>query len=674
MKVIYYFFLTLLLFPLVGAAQNESGKLINLGTQVSETWLEGSTFADDDAGNKWIYTVLRGKPGYLLGINLTTNTLDVNLPLEKMDGAWDINVSSDGWIYIAGSAGGRLARHRPGSQQIEDLGKPLTSETYLFAVVAGKNGEMFGATYPGCRVFRYHPSEGFSDVGSGPIVPGENYVHGLAYHAGTDKVFAGIGSHSYLVELDPRTGEKRELLPEAYRGLPGFVYDMGVVKGLDGGDRLLANLPDLKKTIVYNLDKRSMDKELKGSVMVKSAIKSPDNQEVFYTTGTSLYSLDLTKPTQTPKKLIEIQKAMAMSWGKDKELYILSFDGKLIKYNPKTNSITPINIELPTQPVGINITKLGPDGRIWTSGYLVGSNSAYDPESGKVTHYSGLHQSESITVNGSNMYFGIYPGGKLYLYNTKLPWNLKGNAIYNNKLPEDLNTGNPKLIGEYPNQDRPFAGVKISDSGKMLFGTVPDYGRLGGALIEYDPETGKSVAYENVFPDLSVVSLINAGGQILVGTSVWGGLGIKPAVSDAKLFTWDPVTKKKTYELIPVPNAKAITCLINGPDGNVWGVADGVLFIFNPLSHIVVSQHKIFEVTVEKKNGAVWRDVNLIIHPSGQIYGTGNGGLFRIDPKTKNVTNIKTGVPAFFLSMDKKGRFYFRDGKDLWQFTPAENL
>ncbi|MNT54457.1 hypothetical protein D3C72_1916220 [compost metagenome] len=83
----------------------------------------------------------------------------------------------------------------------------------------------------------------------------------------------------------------------------------------------------------------------------------------------------------------------------------------------------------------------------------------------------------------------------------------------------------------------------------------------------------------------------------------------------------------------------------------------------------VISSHKLFELTAQQKNSAVWRDVNLVIHPSGQVYSTGNGRLFHIDPQSKKA-RIISEKPAFFVSMDKQGILYFRDGKDLWSYTP----
>src|SRR5690606_6232205 len=135
-------------------------------------------------------------------------------------------------------------------QQVEDLGQALKGEIYLWEIVAGKDGEIFGTTYPGCRVFRYHPNDGFSDVGNGPLVTGQDYVRCIAYHEKTGNIYAGIGSRTYLIELDPKTGAKRQILPEKFTGKAGFVYPLVIVPDLANGDRLFATVAG--KTLIYN--------------------------------------------------------------------------------------------------------------------------------------------------------------------------------------------------------------------------------------------------------------------------------------------------------------------------------------------------------------------------------------------------------------------------------------
>ncbi|MBA4493295.1 hypothetical protein ACFO25_06500 [Paenactinomyces guangxiensis] len=60
----------------------------------------------------------------------------------------------------------------------------------------------------------------------------------------------------------------------------------------------------------------------------------------------------------------------------------------------------------------------------------------------------------------------------------------------------------------------------------------PDY--LGRALTIFDPGSGQYDDYRNVVANQSVISLAYKDGFIYGGTSVSGGLGLKPAETEAK--------------------------------------------------------------------------------------------------------------------------------------------
>ncbi|MGV3507641.1 MAG: hypothetical protein ACO1N7_00025, partial [Sphingobacteriaceae bacterium] len=150
------------------------------------------------------------------------------------------------------------------------------------------------------------------------------------------------------------------------------------------------------------------------------------------------------------------------------------------------------------------------------------------------------------------------------------------------------------------------------------------------------------------------------------GSTTRGGLGIMAVEKEARLFGWNPATKSKVFEVVPVPNARAITCLINGPEGEVWGIADGILFIFDPTKREVIFKKTLY--TVSQGGAGFYYEAKLAVHPSGMIYGTGGGNLFQIDPKTKDYTIIKKG--ARLLTIDKQGRVYTVINETLWQYTP----
>ena len=634
-------------------ANRAPGKFADLGPQVSAAAIQGSVFARDDKGREMAYTVVRGEPAHLLGYDIQTNKLVVDLPLEKTDGVWDLAVSSDGWLYVP-SASGYLFKHRPGTQQIQNLGYTLQGETYLWDLAPGKDGEIFGATYPGCRVFRYHPNDGFSDVGRGPLVEGEKYVRSLVYHEKTGKIYAGVGSHAHLVELDPKTGKKNEFLPAMYKDHE-FVYNMSLMPGMKGGDRLLALITSgsENKSLVINLKTKKVEQVL-GALDVRSASLSPDKKWVYYTSKGKLYTVELAKPAEAAKEVMAASGAITMAWGKDNELSMITSGREVVKYYPATGKSTTTKLDVPEQPIAIQSILAGPDGRIWSGGYVAGGHGVFDPASGKKDTFKGLHQTEGMAVQGSRIYFGVYPHGRLYVYDSQKPW--------------DMAQKNPRLIEQVEGQSRPFAIANADLKGTVFFGMVPEYGLLGGSLLEYDPVTDQLTDYKDVVQDQSIVALCHADNMIYGGTSVWGGIGAHPKEAEGKLFVWDAAAGKKVMETVPVPGAKAVTCLKMGLDGNLWGVAGGTLFTYSVKDNKVVSKHQLYPISQERANNFVWRDAFLVMHPNDLVYGTANDELFVVNPATMEVTKLDNN--ASLLTSGKDNKLYFRRGTHLWSYEP----
>jgi hypothetical protein len=129
--------------------------------------------------------------------------------------------------------------------------------------------------------------------------------------------------------------------------------------------------------------------------------------------------------------------------------------------------------------------------------------------------------------------------------------------------------------------------------------------------------------------------------KIIGGTSIRGGLGIDAKATDAKLFIWDPASEKVVFETVPLKGARLVTGLLVMPDKNVWGWADGTLFIFDPAKREIVKTKKLLEV--DNKKGVGWRNAMMELHSSGQIYGTVDQRFIRLDPKTLNLTVLKKG-------------------------------
>lgn len=625
-----------------------AGQFVNLGPQITASTLIGTTFTRDRAGNLLACSVMRGQPAKLVVFDLQSGKIQKILPLVGAEGAWNAVTASDHSVYVGTDSNGHLYRWTPGEDEAKDLGQVYPGQTWVWDLAAGKDGEVFLATYNGCRVVRYRPGEGFKEISNGPATPGEEYARAIAYDNGTGKIYVGVGSHAHLVEIDPATSIKREMLPPEYADQE-FVYGVNVF-----GNHLFALVTNLDKSVVINLKTRKVETVLPHMSGQQVMTKSPVNDKVYYVVAGHLQMFDMSKPADGPTELISCPDPLAMTWQDNTTLVLFTKHAGVVLYDVTTGKSTARDFEKPSEPVVIQSMTLGPDGRIWMGGYLSGGNAAYDPDKKISTEYKGLSQAESIAVLGDSLYFGLYPHGHFAAYSTSKPW-----AVAKN---------NPHQLGAIDGQSRPFAGLGVQELQKVFFGTVPEYGTLGGGIATYDPAQNKLDFQRNIIPDQSIISLAYTHGLIAAGTSISGGLGIKPSQHEAKLFLWNPQTHEKIFETVPVPAAGGVSCLINGPDGNLWGVADGTLFIFDVSHRQILSRHKLVDTDYSQKS--IWRDATLIIHPSGQIYGTLDNKFFRLDPASKQVTILRDSKGVSLLAMDHTGRLYFRQTVDLWQYIP----
>ena len=139
-------------------------------------------------------------------------------------GAYGLAVGSDGALYAGGVGPGNLYRYDPATNELRNLGGKQFGAKYIWSCAASRDGRVYCACYPGCNVLEYCiATNTLRDLG--PIVKGEKYARSVCVDA-FGKVWVGVGTHAHLVVLDPKTGEKKDVLPQQYRG-DSLCYDLG---------------------------------------------------------------------------------------------------------------------------------------------------------------------------------------------------------------------------------------------------------------------------------------------------------------------------------------------------------------------------------------------------------------------------------------------------------------
>jgi hypothetical protein len=212
-----------------------------------------------------------------------------------------------------------------------------------------------------------------------------------------------------------------------------------------------------------------------------------------------------------------------------------------------------------------------------------------------------------------------------------------------------------RLTTEYK-QSRPFAWCNAG--GRTFFGTIPEYGILGGAFGYITPSTGKVEVKRDIIPDHSIVSLQGYGDIVYGTTSVAGGKGSVPVAKAAIVFAYDITTNAIRWQL-PVANYGDLYSPI---------VVGGYLIASHYRGIIVIDIEKKLIVRDHVINASIpraagWANARAVQLPgTNKIVHSASGYLTLIDLETGTFSelNSKDNDPTIypFIAVAPDGRVY----------------
>ncbi|TDD42506.1 hypothetical protein E1286_30500 [Nonomuraea terrae] len=609
------------------------GTVTDFGVQSTALTVFEGFFGADTTGRPVVYSVQMGTPGVLAVVDPVTREHLHTATMADSSGAWAVTQASDGSVYTGSYPNAHVYRYDPQSDEMTDLGAPVPGQTVLYGFQPGEDGKIYGGTYPGAHAFSYSPSEGFRDLGV--MYEGQQYVVDVAVDTEREVLWAAVGSAGHLVRMDLRTGEKRDIWPEELRGDANYPADINLVGGklfvkrnkLDG----IVLDPDTGAVLARDF-----------TISSRGTTRVADGSYVYFTSGTALWRYDLTTDTPEPVPGPVTAGGPGVGWGfVDGRLYGLigNYAQDALSYDPATGASERFKLPFPAQPIDINNVSAGQDGKIYTNLYINGTVATLDPATGKVTELGRVAQTDGWFWHEGTMYLGTYPNGAVLRYDPSQPFRSGSN-------PRELF----RLIGDGQNRPHAFAAA----AGKLYVGTTPDYGLWGGALTVYDFATGEHDVIKAPVADQGVISLLARDGTLWGGTTINGGGGTTPKADEAKIFTFDLATGTKTSEFVPVPGADSITSIVEGPDGLLWGLADGELFVLDPDTSEVRRR-------VDLPGGYGGVQDELHVNPDEHVYASLDGHLLRIDPLSMDVTELREDG-TYRSSQDAAGNLWFRSG------------
>ncbi|WP_218091778.1 hypothetical protein [Paenibacillus solanacearum] len=637
-----------------------AGTFVNLGTQITRVVSTEGTVFKDSSGNVYHGVFVNGNPGKFAVLSAQTWELVKLIDVPGSASHRAILTGSDGKVYIGSAGTGELFRYTPGADRLESLGKAVAGETIIYDLTNGPDGKLYGGTYPGGKIFEYDSVRGtFKDLGV--VHEGEKYARQVAYDFDENALYVGTGTACKLIRVDLTTGAKSgNLLPDSYSTME---YPNGI-EIIDG--KLYIQLNKSSQMVVW--DKRTGNIDYTIDKASPSVVKSPvegDRKVYLFNPGDgylTAYDPDLKKLNTIVRvggyngwKAAEFVKLPGST--NDTLVAWMGYSGAM-RYDMQAGKLEARSLQVPGQPIEIRSIKGGPDGKVYTSG-IQGGSGVYDPNTGVTVAGPNLSQAEGIGSLGGSLYFGMYPSARVSVLDTTRSWG----------------ASNPKEVFKLPAadlQDRPFAVLGVEAHRKLFVGTVAQYGQQAGALAIYDTGSGRLQTMRDVVRHQSVVSLAYLNGKVYGGTTIWGAYGApNPTETEGKLFAWDVASGKKEFELAPVPGKKGVTGLLAGPDGMLWGFAEGNLFVFDPAKQSVIYTAAIMEASY---SGTTWTDAYMELGNDGNVYGTARGQFFAVDAKTKQVTLLDTARKFSNLAQDDYGNLYLRSGvkeqsHELWKYS-----
>lgn len=647
-----------------------------LGEPMKNSFILHAVKGEEEQERDVLYFSITGAPSTFVVFDVNQKKIlrslrhGADLGITHTEACWSSVKDGEGNVYSAvGGHPGYVLKYSPRDGQLVSL-SPVGEEIAVYHLTCDEDGNVYGGSYPSGKVFRCTPDGAFEDYGS--PVPDNMYVISSVYYQGS--VYGGTRGTNpvfFRFDLKRRTTHVIPLPSFMQQRLVSYYYMTRLdeklfvdVKTMRGNYFLLCY--DLERECWTDFCEKGMggqhiSEPLDGKAyfvdhmgnfreISLDTLAVSDTGILYYPIGGDVSSLDYANGI--------------MGGGffrlDDQEHYP---GYTYITPNYDQNTLAYINLELKTvefidncdfikNPVRIHAIETMEDGRIMLGAYMGTKIGIFEPQQQEYT-YLDCRQSEGILACGNKIYMGIYTRAVIWEYDVEQPY-VKGK--------------NPKPLFEVgEEQDRPFS--LCNAGGRLAVATVPDYGRLGGAVTLYDWHKKQKRVFRNIIKDESVTAICYRDGYLYGTTGIFGGLGAAPAEQEAMVFRFSVESGKLECERaigkeLGYDNVFHIGGIGFDPYGTLWGIAGGVVFTLDPQTLAVEKKVDISGVPWTRESFNAWRPFYLVFLDD-YLYCNPNEKLVRIHLKTLEYKEFEQN--AYVMTAGKDGNVYFTSGTKFYR-------
>ena len=560
-----------------------------------------------DKGTEWFVITNTNENFHmeLLFIDAATNTGEVHRA-PAGSGAWALQKLPNNQLAVGTYYDGMfMIFDVPTRKWVKTIKFP--GEDYIWTFAIGKDGRLYGGTYPGGKLGALDlKTDAVEDLGA-PSKAHDNLYLRYTSALPDGRIFCQFGfKKAETMIFDPGT-RKFTPAPSEMQDLTSGVVWNGYFLA---GNRAFRS-PDL--TTVSPLPFPAPD-AANGAWVVEQKLTSGDT--LILRQGRTFWryrkgDVALTHFQDFPVTGMGapmVMNAKGKMYGiRGQEYFTLS---------PADKAVKPITIPGETAPRGTHFLRIDDRGRLW-GGPTFGQTLFYlDTKTKKATNTLTVsdHGGEvyDVAVVDGITYAVAYAGGELIRFDPSEKWDQIGHK-------------NPRTIARFgPDYIRPNAGLSVGDDGKLYSGWLAAYSVFGGLLAITDPKTGDSEKFKDPLGAFGINGLAPIGEEfVLMGTTTYGnGLGYQKDVP-ARLGLWEKATGKTVF-VHDFPGANGVGTIVYDPASGIAAfLVDGI-----GLQRFDTRKREIVPSPTITINGGC-----LVHHGTGFLYAA-DDALFTLDPSS----------------------------------------
>jgi hypothetical protein len=519
-------------------------------------------------------------------------------------------MSRTGRLYVGAAYAGHLLCFDPAKEMLEDVG-PIRpgAATFPCRMDEDADGRIWIGSYGTADLTSYDPRSGeFTRYGRMDGVDMYNYP--LVNDDGTIACLIRM-TRPHVVVLDPKTGEKQVVGPVTTKGKE----TLDLRKGNDGRLYITSSVGNFR---------------IEGMKAVPVDVVPGPPHDPTLPDGSTFAFADAAE-----------------------QIY------RNLRIRPPHGKTRTFELDYVASGSDIFCLHAGPDGCVYGSSILPEHLFRHNPRDGELVDLGRCSASTGEAYSMANLdgkiYISSYPGARLSVYDPAQPYHFG-----------DQMGDNPRDVGRIDDISYRPRSTLAGPLGRVWLASIPDYGRWGGPLSYYDPQSGKKKAYYRIVGEGSCYTLAHLKAEELIaaGTSISGGSGTRPKVSQAVLFLWDYKAEKKVWEGTLDRPVSAFNALVVGPDGRLYGTVQGgnaapEIFVFDPKARAFAERIAL--------PGGNPLDLGLQNGPDGKVHGFTSSCIYRLDPSSLTVEEIVRqqgafGVPGPIVGKD----IYFATTPTAW--------